>query len=43
MIDAGDCQSIQALSAKLDDQAVGVWLRLGDDPGVWQCELRRGW
>ena len=34
MLDAGNRERAEALPTQLNDQAVGVRLRLGDDPGV---------
>ena len=38
VLDAGNRERAQALPTQLDHQAVGVRLRLGDDPGVRQCD-----
>jgi len=37
VLDAARGQCLEALPAQLDDHAVGMRLRLGDDPGVLQC------
>ena len=38
VFDARNRERIEALPPQLDDHAVGMWLGLGDDPGVGHCD-----
>ena len=38
MLDAGHRERVEPLPPQLDDHAVGMRLRLGDDPGERQCD-----